>query len=465
MGFFKIQLPNLAHIYVIRATYYFIAMRLLLFFLFFSGFSFGQWSSVFSLPNNGSGSAVLRSISFSDTQHGSVVGVFSSDTANYSNIYLTNDSGQQWASSFTTDFTLYKCIRLNAQKAVAVGRKAIGTTSVLSCSFSTQDGGITWQTDTIANEPFDSQTWFFDLNFAMRADGVGLITCGINIYQTQDGGQTWLGSVAQGSLFDPVLLANEFSSFSNQNVVLIDPLSLVQTTLPWGCACDGYLLNFSIYNNKVFRNVFGMNGSLLGYNSSYYNAISISTSPFDSDLNLHFPGENFDTGIATSSAIFLTQNGQIYSSTNNGTSFFIQESSGFDTTFFKFAELHFVNDNLGFAIGWDQISNEYHIIKTTNAGGLTNNIVFNPIQILSLPENSQTDNFQIYPNPVSDKVNIPAAYATEFTAYSVYSTEGKLMQSGQTSEQIDVAKLPIGNYTLVIQNKTQNRYAKVLVVR
>jgi photosystem II stability/assembly factor-like uncharacterized protein len=196
-------------------------MRLLLFFLLFSGFSFGQWSSVFSLPNNGSGSAVLRSISFSDTQHGSVVDVFSSDTANYSNIYLTNDSGQQWASSFTTDFTLYKCIRLNAQKAVAVGRKAIGTTSVLSCSFSTQDGG-----------------------------------------------QTWLGSVAQGSLFDPVLLANEFSSFSNQNVVLIDPLSLVQTTLPWGCACDGYLLNYGIYNNKVFRNVFGMNGSLLGYNSS-----------------------------------------------------------------------------------------------------------------------------------------------------------------------------------------------------
>lgn len=73
--------------------------------------------------------------------------------------------------------------------------------------------------------------------------------------------------------------------------------------------------------------------------------------------------------------------------------------------------------------------------------------------------------FQIYPNPVSDQVNIPVAYATEFTAYSIYSTEGKLVQSGQTSEQIALAKLPVGNYTLVLQNKTQNRYAKVLVVR
>jgi hypothetical protein len=81
------------------------------------------------------------------------------------------------------------------------------------------------------------------------------------------------------------------------------------------------------------------------------------------------------------------------------------------------------------------------------------------------PGGPQADNFQIYPNPVSDQINIPAAYATEFTAYSIYSTEGKLVQSGQTSAQIDVAKLPIGNYTLVIQNKTQNRYAKVLVVR
>jgi hypothetical protein len=51
-------------------------MRLLLFFLLFSGFSFGQWSSVFNVPNNGLGYADLRSISFSDTQHGSVVGVF-----------------------------------------------------------------------------------------------------------------------------------------------------------------------------------------------------------------------------------------------------------------------------------------------------------------------------------------------------------------------------------------------------
>ena len=440
-------------------------MRLLLCFLLISGFSFGQWSSVFNVPNNGLGYADLRSISFSDTQHGSVVGVFSTDTASYSNIYLTNDSGQQWASSFTTDFVLFKCIRLSALNAVAVGRKVIDTTSVLSCSFSTQDGGITWQTDTIANEPFNAQTWFLKLNFAMRADGVGLVTCGINIYQTQDGGQTWLGSVAQGSSFNPVLLGNEFTFFGDQTAGQIDPLSLVQTTLPWACACYGYNQFLGTYNDKVLRIMQGTNGNSLGYNSTAYRAITVSSTPFDAGLNLHFPGEPFDTGIATSSAIFLTQGGQIYSSTDNGASFFEQESSGFDTSYFKFEELLFVNDNIGFAIGWDQITDEYHIVKTTNAGGLTNNIVFNPIQILSVPENPQADNLQIFPNPVSDQINIPAAFAIEFTAYSIYSTEGKLVQAGQTTTQIDVANLPAGSYTLLIENKTQNRYAKVLLVR
>jgi hypothetical protein len=85
--------------------------------------------------------------------------------------------------------------------------------------------------------------------------------------------------------------------------------------------------------------------------------------------------------------------------------------------------------------------------------------------IMGTNELNASASFQIYPNPVSDQINIPAAYATEFKAYSIYSTDGKLVQSGQTSEQIAVAKLPVGNYTLVIQNKSQNRYAKVLVVR
>jgi hypothetical protein len=85
--------------------------------------------------------------------------------------------------------------------------------------------------------------------------------------------------------------------------------------------------------------------------------------------------------------------------------------------------------------------------------------------IMGTNELNASASFQVFPNPVSDQINIPAAFAIEFTAYSIYSTEGKVVQAGQTTTQIDVANLPAGSYMLLIENKTQNRYAKVLVVR
>mgnify|MGYP000014328097 FL=1 len=85
--------------------------------------------------------------------------------------------------------------------------------------------------------------------------------------------------------------------------------------------------------------------------------------------------------------------------------------------------------------------------------------------IMGTNEINATASFQIYPNPVSDQVNIPATYTAEFKTYRIISTEGKLVQSGQTSEQIDVANLPAGSYTLLVENTSQIRCAKVLVLR
>ena len=85
--------------------------------------------------------------------------------------------------------------------------------------------------------------------------------------------------------------------------------------------------------------------------------------------------------------------------------------------------------------------------------------------IMGTTELEGSSSFQVYPNPVSDQINIPATYINEYGAYRILSSEGKLIQKGQTTEQIDVANLPAGNYTLLIENQTQKRYAKLLVVR
>lgn len=85
--------------------------------------------------------------------------------------------------------------------------------------------------------------------------------------------------------------------------------------------------------------------------------------------------------------------------------------------------------------------------------------------IMGTEELNANASFQIYPNPVSDRIQIPLNYVNEYMNYSIYSSEGKIVQMGQTSEKIDVSNLPAGSYTLLIENPTQNRYAKVLVFR
>ena len=85
--------------------------------------------------------------------------------------------------------------------------------------------------------------------------------------------------------------------------------------------------------------------------------------------------------------------------------------------------------------------------------------------IMGTTELEGSASFQVYPNPVSNQINIPESLIQEYNHYCILSSEGKLIQKGQTTEQIVVANLPAGNYTLLIENQTQKRFAKVLVVR
>ena len=85
--------------------------------------------------------------------------------------------------------------------------------------------------------------------------------------------------------------------------------------------------------------------------------------------------------------------------------------------------------------------------------------------IMGTTELEGSASFQVYPNPVSDQINIPESLIQEYNHYRILSNEGKLIQKGQTTEQIDVANLPAGNYTLLIESQSQKRFAKVLVVR
>ena len=85
--------------------------------------------------------------------------------------------------------------------------------------------------------------------------------------------------------------------------------------------------------------------------------------------------------------------------------------------------------------------------------------------IMGTTELEGNASFQVYPNPVSDQINIPESLIQQYNHYRILSNDGKVIQEGQTTATLDVANLPAGNYTLLIENPTQKRYAKVLVVR
>jgi hypothetical protein len=85
--------------------------------------------------------------------------------------------------------------------------------------------------------------------------------------------------------------------------------------------------------------------------------------------------------------------------------------------------------------------------------------------IMGTTELEGSASFQVYPNPVSDQINIPETLIQEYNHYRILSNEGKVIQEGQTTATLNVANLPAGNYTLLIESQSQKRYAKVLVVR
>ncbi len=85
--------------------------------------------------------------------------------------------------------------------------------------------------------------------------------------------------------------------------------------------------------------------------------------------------------------------------------------------------------------------------------------------IMSTTELEGNASFQIFPNPVSDQINIPESLIQQYNHYFILSNDGKVIQEGQTTTTLDVANLPAGNYTLLIESPTQKRFAKVLVVR
>lgn len=65
---------------------------------------------------------------------------------------------------------------------------------------------------------------------------------------------------------------------------------------------------------------------------------------------------------------------------------------------------------------------------------------------------------QIFPNPSTALINIQSASNEQFT-YNIFNSLGSIVSSGQCYNQVDVSKLPIGTYLLILTDKNSRKLA------
>jgi len=78
--------------------------------------------------------------------------------------------------------------------------------------------------------------------------------------------------------------------------------------------------------------------------------------------------------------------------------------------------------------------------------------------LLSTSENSISGLDHLFPNPTTDIVNIRSKYNEQFT-YFIYNSLGSLISSGECYNQVNVSKLPIGTYLIILTDKDSRKIA------
>lgn len=90
--------------------------------------------------------------------------------------------------------------------------------------------------------------------------------------------------------------------------------------------------------------------------------------------------------------------------------------------------------------------------KLTAANGCDSVITLNlELDFTGIQSHTNTS-LQLYPNPVKDIMTL-VGLKGEAVSFAVYSVDGKLIKSGQTSGEIQLEDLKKGNYILIIENQ------------
>ncbi|MFM6947362.1 MAG: T9SS type A sorting domain-containing protein [Flavobacteriales bacterium] len=429
-------------------------MRILICFLLLGNIIFAQWSPVKTF-NSTSPIQTINDFDFLNEQIGFAISYNSN--YNTSTFYRITNSGITWDSTTTVN-GLFRSIVMTTDSIIyAAGNVDVnlGTPNAYQSKqiYRSFDAGQTWNQHEIFNT-----LGLLDRNcMVFTNDSTGYISCYTGMYQTNDYGTSWnLINATSGQL--PVNLGSEIATFYNNDVYLTNTSSLSSQTTMLDCYGIGGVGFTSSYGDTLIRT----NDCNDGWGNTF-RALTISELGGSTTI-FHFLDEGISDVALNANGIFAVSQRPLRS-TDGGQSFYKQECTLPSDSSLVFTRIEFINDDIAYALAVNQDSGIMKLLKTTNAGGITTNYVTQPLQNIGSVNELNVSSFQIFPNPVIDQINIPESLIQEYNHFRILSNEGKVIHQGQTTATLDVANLPAGNYTLLIESPTQKRFAKVLVVR
>jgi photosystem II stability/assembly factor-like uncharacterized protein len=388
------------------------------FFLLFYNNCYSQWSHI-DLPTTNGGSQIC----FPDTNFG-VIDAGSS--------YKTFDRGNNWTQFFPT-MPVRHLLYLSRDTAVGF---SLGNEIVKSV-----DGGVNWQTVySLGNIPANST---FSNFYFLPDHHTGYImfmpfNLGDSVYcvQTTDGGDSW--NVIN------TFYSVDYPSVYNQ-VKFVNPSTGFFTT-----------------SHEIYKTIDGGHNWQLQY--TFQNDF-VTMAPFSADTVIAITqyydiwrsidgGQNWS---ACTSAVQVPMYA-IYYSHNTG---YIFGGNGINSGFV----LSSIDKGLNWTLAYSDV-NTYYFVNSSpcdivfaagdNGAVITNNKLFTSVGEID------KNNFSLYPNPVSDQLNLNII-ANEFE-YKIRDAIGNIVLVGKDSKKIQTGTMHNGYYTIEIESGSARSVKPIVVM-
>jgi len=334
-------------------------------------------------------------------------------------VVRTTDGGTNWnIINAGVSYNLYSVLFLNDFICFITGEQGILKSS---------DGGLTWTTVKNGNKYLD--VFFVNSN-------IGYASGTFSILKTTNGGDNWTNVTG----YNQDMIALFFNNPDTGFVVTVGWADAIRKTTDGGNTWTGVHSNtIDEYASVVFTSddtgyvcsTGAIERNILKTTDAGSTWNIVFTTPSGGLYDIEFPAK--ETGYVAGG---YQNSSTIFKSTDAGITW---EGQYTNTTSPLFG-CSFVTENLGYAVGMNGA-----IIKTINGG-------------VGTDEFSEPLIFSVYPNPVTDYLNIEIAYYTGSVAeITICDMVGRaiLHTTLQQNESIDLRNLPAGAYLLKVRSDQQ----------